>query len=337
MPPKPEQIGVFSPGGWGKGQEPYEAWLGRQVGWVVDNADENKPFRDMKDPTKLNDSMKWHVGSLASSHANTPANLILGIPLLSRDVAGQFKEANAGTFDGIYHEWAKALAPNRIRLLNGVALETVLRPDWERNGSWMPFYAGKTPEQTQGSVELNRRFVRIVRQYNPDFKFSFCTTLGPQGMSDASLAYPGKEYCDYIDLDVYDENFGSKTRTPDQRFDQDYLNGTNRLNWWRDFAAKEGKPLAFSEWGVGKNDGADNPRFIERFAQFVDQTPNVAWACYFERLKSALADGTKPLSAAAYKRLFGPQPVVVVPPKEKVEITGMVVGKKTFAGTLYEQ
>ncbi|MDB5420660.1 MAG: hypothetical protein JWR59_607 [Brevundimonas sp.] len=329
---KPEQIGVFSPGGWGEGLEPYEGWLGQRVGYVVDNADENQVM--------LSKNFLWHVGSLADESAETPTHLVLGVPMLTKDRRGQFKEANAGTFDAVYKQHAIGLAKHLRRTIGGVEYRLIVRLAWECNGTWMPWFAGTTPAQIQGFTTLWRRIVGIYRAVDPRFEFSFCTTLGKQGMSDATLAYPGDDVVDYVDLDVYDEDHKpALKRSPDKRFDDDYLNAANGLVRWREFALAHGKPLAFSEWGVGKDTGIDNPIFVERFAAFLDETPNVAWACYFERLKTTLADGSKPQSAAAYKRLFGPQPKPVeppAPPPKGVWRGSIIQDGKTYTGELPE-
>jgi len=97
--------------------------------------------------------------------------------------------------------------------------------------------------------------------------------------------------------------------------------GQYGLNFWKNFAAKHGKPFSIPEWGVNnrgdKHGGLDNAYFVEQMHKFItDPANNVYFHCYFDvqagdghhQLSPGLSEKEVtefPLAAAKFKALFG--------------------------------
>ncbi|WP_264047501.1 glycoside hydrolase family 26 protein [Methylobacterium flocculans] len=319
VPARLRRFGVFAPFQAGPGRLPaYVQWLGRSPGFISDNANETNDW--------LNAMSSWQ--DLIWKYGATPATIVLGLPILPRNNAGQFKQANAGAFDANLRKMAEAAKPMLDRTVGGTVYTIYIRPGWEFNGNWMPWFASNPAD----FIAYWRRFVGIFREVDPRFQFVWCSTLGQMHM-DTFAAYPGDDVVDVICTDVYDEAWDVQHRTDVAlRWKDKFLNGKFGLTAFADFAAKHSKPRAFTEWGLRNlfppkdyASGGDNPYFIEQMAaQFDALGDRLAFQCYFERsdqLSSlsagkSLSDGNGgwtptptlfPKGAVRYRELFGPQ------------------------------
>ena len=75
----------------------------------------------------------------------------------------------------------------------------------------------------------------------------------------------------YIGTDLYDESWVSPL-TPQNAWARQ-LTGPAGLDWLESFAAEQGKPIVFPEWGVAiRSDGhglGDDPYFVNQFATWI--------------------------------------------------------------------
>src|SRR5690606_10095690 len=89
------------------------------------------------------------------------------------------------------------------------------------------------------------------RKVSDRFLFEWTPNLGHQGMNP-ERAYPGNDYVDVIGMDFY---YDLKWNPSDAReawkhiVEQPY-----GLRWHQAYAARQGKPTAYSEWGVMSGD-----------------------------------------------------------------------------------
>jgi hypothetical protein len=130
------------------------------------------------------------------------------------------------------------------------------------------------------------------------------------GGYNVSLAYPGNSYVDVIGLDAYDQSWASP-QTPANAWNETML---PELTAAHQFAAAQGKPLAFTEWGVIiRSDGhglGDDPLYINNMLAWMkNPANNVAYETYFDfnvsGLNSQLTGGDFPNSLAAFKADLG--------------------------------
>ena len=161
-----------------------------------------------------------------------------------------------------------------------------------------------------------------------DLRFDWNVSNGGERY-DSTRFYPGDEYVDYVGVDVYDISWADGTypypdgcsdacrRERQQAAWDSTYNSRFGLAFWTQFAADHGKPLTLPEWGLWDrtrtdgHGGVDNPYFIERMHEFIDDPANnVAYQAYFEfdvggngnhRLTSMTDSGR------TFRNLFGPQ------------------------------
>jgi hypothetical protein len=142
--------------------------------------------------------------------------------------------------------------------------QVVLRLGWEMNGDWYQWGYGSGNSSWNSVSDFKAAWQRIVpkvRANAPGVKFEWCPSSGRVASSTGlSGGYPGNSYVDIIGLDVYDQY--------DTGGWQNILNGGNGVSiglaTLRSFAKSNGKPEAYTEWGLEdtSNGHADNPTFI---------------------------------------------------------------------------
>jgi beta-mannanase len=100
---------------------------------------------------------------------------------------------------------------------------------------------------------------------------------------NVALAYPGNAYVDDIGLDAYDQTWATP-QTPANAWASTTL---PTLNAAKSFAASEGKPTVFCEWGVAiRSDGhglGDDPLYVNNMIAWMHNAANnVAYESYFD-------------------------------------------------------
>ena len=162
-----------------------------------------------------------------------------------------------------------------IRGLGG----SVIRPGWEFNYDWFPWYAGADPASF---VMYWQRIVNAMRGVDgAAFTFDWSPNLG--GSVELETVYPGDDYVDTIGLDVYNHDWHPGWDDPVTRW-SNLRSKEYGLDWHRDFAAARDKPVSFAEWGMitrmDGHGGGDDPYFIEQMYSWIEQG-NTAFHIYF--------------------------------------------------------
>ena len=285
--------------GGARANEAYSRWINRPAVWAED-------FEPTDAWENNIEGGGWQLGEWRDWKKVDPTNrrLILSVPLLPGgwDRSGAKNGAQAGQpvsleagAKGDYNAHFEALARNLVDYGLG---DSVLRLGWEFNGGWYTFRASDNPQAWAGYW---RQIVTTMRGVKGAEKLQFCwnPALGWQQFP-AEQAYPGDEYVDIVGLDVYDESWGQDTyplpdgasadeieKRRDKAWNEVIYGGNMGLKWWSDFARAHGKLFALPEWSISKREdghgGLDNPVFIERMHDFIDDPANnVYFSCHFD-------------------------------------------------------
>jgi hypothetical protein len=212
--------------------------------------------------------------------------MIWGVPMLPNSGASLAVGAT-----GAYNQYYQTLA---TRLVAGGQANSIIRLGWEFNGNWFPWAAATNPT---AFVTYWKNIVTTMRSVpGANFTFEWNPNIGTQSIAPDQL-YPGNAYVDIIGLDVYDEQWPSMT-DPVSAW-QNMLTMPYGLNWLATFAAQQGKPMSFPEWGVWNDgsaqSGGDNATFVDQMTSWI-VTHNVVNAEYWDYGDSA--SGVAPVAAA---------------------------------------
>lgn len=246
-------------------------------------------------------AMKSSIPWIAKCWRDAGIKLTLSVPMLPRDGSGTLAAGAAGAYDAIFVTTAREL------IRNGHA-DAVVRIGWEFNGDWMPWTAMHDPESYKAYF---RRIVGIMRDApGQKFRFEWCSNHGRKAM-DPTDAWPGGDVVDIIGMDVYAETWGAEGKSAQERFSY-YLDQPFGLRWHRDFAAEQGKPISYPEWGSGtRPDGkgvGDDAVFIEGMADWFAETQPLYqsyWDVQASDYNSQMSNGQFPEASAAFRRRFG--------------------------------
>jgi hypothetical protein len=255
----------------------------------------------------LNGSSNWAVLDSASGIGvwrYSGYQLVLGVPMLPKHARSSLGRGARGA----YNSYFVTLARNLVNDGEGHAF---LRLGWEFNGTWFKW----SVRSAAGAVEFAAYFRNIVNAMRSVPGQAFKFVWNPNGGGShgryysPSLAYPGRAYVDYIGTDLYDESW-VQPLTPQNAW-TGQLRAAWGLNWLASFAAAQGKPIVFPEWGVAiRSDGhglGDDPYFINEFASWIT-SHDVAWTNMFSYDASQsddITDGSFPNALAAFRADFG--------------------------------
>jgi hypothetical protein len=268
----------------------FGSWLGRAPTYALDFLP-GDTWITIEDP-----------GWTARRWSGSGLELVLSVPMLP-PAGATMAEGAAGAHNVHFRRLAEALAAEG-------AGDAIIRLGWELNGSWYPWAA---QYDTGAFVDYWREVVDTMRGVEgTDFRFAWDLVLGTTQFP-VEAAYPGGDYVDFISASLYDQSWYSEDHTDAVRRWQRMLTQTHGLDWLESFAGSEGKPLAFSEWGLSDrsdgNGGGDNPYFIERMHEWIT-TRNLAFQNYFEHdlwagERHRMMTGLFPDAAQRYIELFG--------------------------------
>lgn len=332
-------LGVYRWANKAENVDAFSDWLGRPTVWAVD-------FIGWESWDNVQWPTWWLEGWSKWVHAQPDRKLILSVPILvgpsdrsgpiqgNHDVGIPVSLQNGA--EGKYNHHFKQLAENIVAYKLG---DIILRLGWEFNGNW---YTWAAKDQTDNFAKYWRHIVTTIRSVpgTEGIKFCWNPTLGEQDFP-AEKAWPGRDFVDYIGIDVYDETWMENTYPwPAMATDQEIeahqqkawkdwiLNSPRGLAYWVDFSKKQNLPLAFPEWGlnsrIDRHGGEDNPYFIQSMHDFVSNPQhNVAFHCYFDvnagtdhihQLSSGLGESGQPeetkfpKAAMLFKKLFTLKP-----------------------------
>ena len=279
----------------------YGPWLNRKVIWAED-------FMPIEGWNKI-EGEQWQLGTWRGWVQKKPGRrLVLSIPLLPGGWAGKGPSTGPGIgvpvslekgATGAYNDYFQNLARNLVAYNLG---DSLLRPGWEFNGGWYAWRAD-TKEKAPHFAAYFRQIVTAMRSVPgaENLKFVWNPAMEPWWPYDPELAWPGDEFVDYVGLDVYDQSWAKDTYpipkdASAEEIERRQLKVWNEvknnakaygLPYWVEFSRRHGKPLTLPEWGVcersDRHGGLDNPVFIEKMHQFInDPANNVYFECYFD-------------------------------------------------------
>jgi hypothetical protein len=250
-------------------------------------------------------SLSW----LTSAWQGKGYILSLGVPIIPTDSSGTAVGSLATGATGAYNSYFVTLAQTLVAAGEG---NTYLRLGWEFDGNWYPSWDADTPSAEASFATYFQQIVTAMRSVpGEDFKFVWnpdASAFTESGYNVA-LAYPGNAYVDIIGLDAYDETWATP-QTPANAWNDTVQ---PELAAAKAFAASQGKPLGFCEWGIAfTSDGhgmGDDPLYVNNMAAFMQNAANdVAYESYFNfngTGNSILTNGQAPNSLTAFKADFG--------------------------------
>jgi hypothetical protein len=211
---------------------------------------------------------------------------------------------------GDYNQYATALAQNLVSYGAG---SVVIRLGVEANGNWEADYVGTTTQEMNYWAQCYDNEVAAMRAVpKTDFLFvwnpNVCTADLPLGEW-----YPGNSYVDIIGVDAYDEDCstlktvsqeGWATYSTDSAANTPNDQSFPSLDNIEAFAAANGKPLSFPEWGLDSG-MPDDATYVADMAQMFNQD-DFAFESYFDTNDDGIAPlgSTIPNATAAYSQVF---------------------------------
>lgn len=203
---------------------------------------------------------------------------------------------------GNYGRYWKQFGQNVARA--GMADRTVVRLAWEFNGTWVA-WAAYNPTHF---VRCWRNIFTAAEAEAPGLRWDWTVNRGiGDALSDATRAWPGRQYVDFVGIDTYD---GYPAVTTRAGWDKQ-LNGNQGLRYWARFAKRKGKPLTVPEWGLYPgyawkgNGGGDNANYMAKMFSFFRETRgNLAYEAYFNSPDPAHAGALSlnPKARTEYRR-----------------------------------
>jgi hypothetical protein len=248
------------------------------------------------------DGQGGSLNYLGQQYGGTGYTLAIGVPIIptssSGAPVGTLAQGATGAFNLSYIALAQTLVSEGLG-------NAYLRLGWEFDGSWMPWNATNASAEASFAAYF-RQIVTAMRSVSGEsFRFVWNPDAGAFTQSGYSVAaaYPGNAYVDVIGLDAYDQSWATP-QTPANAWASTTLPS---LTAAQQFASSNGKPLAFSEWGVTiRSDGhglGDDPYYVNQMVAWM-RGNNVTYESYFDAntggVNSLLTGGSFPSSLAAF-------------------------------------
>lgn len=250
----------------------------------------------------------WIVGPSGSAFTSWVAKhprirqLVLAVDLIPAslenisDPVGWEQSCAAGDFNS----YATTLGKNLVAVGLG---NSVLRLGAEMNGPWEYDFMGTTTLEQNLWAQCFANEVTGLRQAAGEH---FLIDWNPNACyEDVPFAnfYPGNSYVDILGLDLYD--VGCDAPTTALTFAQ-LADEPGGLTSFEAFAAAQGKPMSFPEWGLESTPSGDDPGYVDGIGTTVDNG-DFAFQEYFDIVVGntiLLGSDTTP-SNSAYREWFG--------------------------------
>lgn len=294
--PARSTVGVYPGYNGGDRFAAHEQQLKATVSWVVVMAGRKSPG-DMR-------SSVW--GQFVSPSAFLPSvsdrvDVSLAVPLAfgtrtaktaaDRQAIGRdLRDVAAGVFDNDYRTVARSLVQSGYG-------DALIRLGHEFDGD---YYSWSARDNEANYVAAFRHVHDVFRSESKDFRFEW-TGMRTTFSRFAPQAYPGDAYVDVVGLDIYYRDPAPLTNTV---WTKQYLPA---LQFHRDFAIAHGKPVSYSEWGVGKYDNAEYVDLMHGwFGGLPTSGPGaLLYQSYFNSPNADHDLGRYPKSRDRYFTLFG--------------------------------
>ncbi len=208
---------------------------------------------------------------------------------------------------GAYDSHFVTLAKNLVHAGVGNAY---LRLGWEFNGSWFKWRVTNAVDAADFAAYFRNIVISMRSVRGEAFKFVWNPNAGGSYNSySPGQAYPGNAYVNVIGTDLYDESW-VQPLTPQHAW-AGQLTESWGLDWLAAFAAAQGKPIVFPEWGVARRDDGhglgDDPYFVNEFAAWIS-SHGVAWTNIFsfdDSQQDDITDGGFPQALKEFRADFG--------------------------------
>ena len=233
----------------------------------------------------------------------------LGVPIIPSNSSGTPVATLAQGATGAYNSYFVTLAQ---ALVAAGDADAYLRLGFEFDGNWNAWYAGTPAAEANFAAYFDQIVTAMRSVAGANFRFVWNPDADAFTASgyNVALAYPGNAYVNVIGLDAYDQSWASP-QTPATAWNDTVL---PELTAAQQFAAAQGKPLAFTEWGdIIRSDGhglGDDPLYMTNMLAWMhNPANNVAFETYFDfdasGVNSDLTGGDFPNSLAALKADLG--------------------------------
>ncbi len=203
--------------------------------------------------------------------------------------------------DGHFNNYALELGNSLVAAGLG---NSVIRLGAEMNGIWEADFIGKKLAEQELWAKCFANEVTGLRQAPGGH---FLIDWNPNACKDNipyMNFYPGNAYVDIVGLDLFD--VGCETPKTPLSFTQ-LASEPAGLNKFEAFAAQQGKPMSFPEWGLEPFPSEDNPGYISGMGATV-ASQNFAFESYFDanlQIRPYLPLGTRtPLSLLEFQKWF---------------------------------
>jgi hypothetical protein len=259
------------------------------------------------------------------THQPVPGyQLVLGVPMLPSNNGAVTLQNGA---NGDYNAYFRTMATT---LVNEGLGRAWLRLGYEFDNSGLKgpsrkWGTGNSITQEGYFAQFFQQIVTTMRGVNgANFKFvwnpdayAFLGANDPQylktgGFSPAT-AWPGSQYVDFVGIDTYDWQPSLSTGYTQAENWADFIQPS--IQGAEQFAASEGKPLAFPEWGVMSKGPVfpgmgDDPGYVNGMYCFmINPANNVAWESYsntsYQDWNTKITGSSFPNSLAAFQADFG--------------------------------
>jgi len=245
--------------------------------------------------------------------ANSAHQVVVGMDLIPQAVSDTSDPLTweSACASGAYNQYATVLAQNMVSYGAG---GVVIRLGVEANGNWEADYVGTTSQEMTDWAQCFDNEVTAMRAVSgAHFLFvwnpNLCTADLP-----LSQWYPGNAYVNIIGVDAYDEDCtddksvsqeGWTAFSTDSASSASTTSGFPSLVNFVSFAAANGKPLSFPEWGLN-SDLPDDPTYVTDMGQLF-KTKDFAFESYFDDGHDGVAElgSSIPNATSAYSQAFG--------------------------------
>ena len=217
----------------------------------------------------------------------------------------------SGMYDSTFVAIAQTIAENQTEDFNPLLY---VRLGWEATNPY-PWKVFTGPDKVldealvQDYIDAFQHVATLFRSVDDRFQIEWNQNYSNKDSNgvfyDLNKLYPGDDFVDVVGVDAYNVARFSGQDDPVSAWAYK-LNAPYGLEWFSNFAAEHGKPLALTELGI---DSDNFGYYVDKLAEFA-RTNNVLYANYWNadartNGNATLTDGSKPATAAAIASEFG--------------------------------